>query len=787
MENGLLNIEGWKNRLGLFPFGLFKDSKTQYILLNGSYNSFCIDFESQNIDPQKYFNNAWSSDVESYLKIHNDSILVYKWGKISSSPEDIKIKKINENLESFYEYLGKGQYGLENSIVPFVMRIYAKLRNLVGEADGKNSLKALIYLLAAAYDNVNVDLSKWGLDNTGKELLTKNGTNILDLLINEFKNGISYKGLKPNLDLLLRHTSGRLFQEAHYKALINPQTDLWGLPDNTLIQKNNKILSGAYFTPSYLARILVEECLYYIKQMEKKQIFVFDPACGSGEFLKEVLRQLRLQGYYGKIILKGWDISESAIDMAKFILNCEKTQWKNGNTVIDIEVVEDSLSSDWPKNVDLLIMNPPYQSWELLDNKQREIVRNALGNLYFKNPNISSAFIWKGINEIKKDGIIGCIFPSSILNADSYQTLRSEISKNVCHKLIGKLGNYIFYGALVDASIFVAQKTDQITPNDKIILWANNIKSAASNAIRGLRKHHTNNNTIINEENFSIYRDCEIGKQGNDLSPISYNNLKLKYELEKQIEVGSLVKINDLFYVRQGVRSGKNRVFLIDKYFYNNNLRNKEKAYFRPAITNQAIKNGLFREDKYIWYPYGEELKPIKKEKDLIKFVSSYYKLLCKYKTDLKNRKEVQVGKYSWWDLTRERSWQSKREHRLISTEFGKSDSFAFDESGEYVVERGNAWIPKKEFHRDLYLAYLSIFCSTFFNDLLSIYSKQIAGGMWYLGSKHVSNIPIPDFRKETFSNILLELVRFGEKISKGVQIDYKELSELVRFIYKIN
>jgi adenine-specific DNA-methyltransferase len=783
MINGLRNIENWRNKLGLYPLSLFQNSKNQFILLNGSSNSFCIDFDTVNKDPRTYLNFAWSSDVESCLRIRSDNIFVYKWGKKSNGIENINTQKVYANLESFYEYLGQGQFHQENSIVQFIMRIYDRLRNLTGESDGKKSLKALLYLLAVSFEDRIIDIRNWGLDSVGKDLLVKNNTTILDELVNEFKKGIIYYDLQPNLDLILRHTSGRLFQEAHYKALINSQIDLWGLPSDSLIQKSNKILSGAYFTPSYITRCIVEECLYYLNLENKNKITVFDPACGSGEFLKEAIRQLRIKGFKGIIKVIGWDISESAIDMARFILNFEKRQSEINNIDIDIQFVENSLSKEWIKDVDLLLMNPPYQSWELLDDDQRDSVRSVLGDFYFRNPNISSAFLWKAVKEIKNEGILGCVFPSSIFNADSYVKLRNEIANLMNHKLIGKLGNYIFYGALVDASIYIAQRTDVNIQNDKIILWSNNIKNAASNAIRGLRKHHLSSNSVINENNFSVYRNFNIGELDKPWTPVSYNSLLLKENLERQVNLGLLVKIEDLFNIRQGVRTGKNGIFLIDKSFYEQQLKSKEQKYFRPAITNDAIRNGIINVIKYIWFPYGDNIIPIKSEKDLELESGTFYKThLYPNKNLLKKRSNIK----NWWDLSRYYKWNYNKISRLVSTEFGKSDSFAFDESGEFIVERGNAWIPKVELNKEIYFAYLAIFCSPFFDEMLSVYSKQILSG-YFLGNIHVKDIPIPDFTKPGFTSDIKKLAIYAENISNKISIDYIELTNTVKSIYGIN
>lgn len=77
---------------------------------------------------------------------------------------------------------------------------------------------------------------------------------------------------------------------------------------------------GAFFTPTPLVRTLAEQSLSRVN-LKSKHIHIFDPACGSGEFLREAVRQLALRDYKGKIQITGYDISAPACLMAQFV--CE--------------------------------------------------------------------------------------------------------------------------------------------------------------------------------------------------------------------------------------------------------------------------------------------------------------------------------------------------------------------------------------------------------------------------------------------------------------------------------
>ena len=145
------------------------------------------------------------------------------------------------------------------------------------------------------------------------------------------------KAIKPNLDLILRHTSGALFQEAHKEVLyFDLQRDLFGGVSSKLITKIDSY-SSIHYTPPYIARTIVENALKEIN-LSSPTIKILDPSCGSSEFLIEALKQLKFLGYKGKITLVGYDSSPSAIETSNFLLHYEnKTQW-GGNIDLQVKV-----------------------------------------------------------------------------------------------------------------------------------------------------------------------------------------------------------------------------------------------------------------------------------------------------------------------------------------------------------------------------------------------------------------------------------------------------------------
>lgn len=777
----LNKIENWKNNLGLLPIHLFStETKDKFILLNGGVGDFCIDINPDK-NPIEYFSYAWSSNTKNFVTLKNNRVFLYNW--LKDKEEDYSINDIKSNLPKFYDYLVKDSYRSEYDITPFILNIYRELRRETGEKDeGISAINQLLLSLIAiesGNDIKNLDMSNWGLQQSINPL-----PNINDY-IQTLKSGLRIKGreLTPNIDLIFRHSAGELFQEAQKEAIFyNRQLGLFGgfVGDYNLKQK---MYSSLHYTPSFLARSIVEYSLSKLDINQIDNLKILDPACGSSEFLLEVLKQLKSLGYNRRVEVHGWDISETAINISKFLLNYEKREWGE-NLEINIEKVENSLTKEWDDDYNLVLMNPPFISWELLNKQDRVIVQESLSNLAKKKPNLASAFIYKAVNHLKENGIIGTVMPSSILLMDSYKKLRERIEEQLTLLLVGKLGNFVFEDALTDASILIGKRPK--SSELPLLVWSKNEKGIINNVFRDLRKVNYNHIPYVTEnKKYNIYKP-NIYPEKENWKVISYQEQKLKKHLQKFVALGQLKTVQDIFNVKQGIRTGNNKVFKISKKFYIE-LPDNEKKYFRPAVDNDAIDKGVLNIVNYIWYPYNNEGLEIKTEQQLQEKSPYFYtNILLPNKPKLVSRSRKDEN--SWWVLSEHRAWLRSRYPKLVSTEFGHSGSFAFDKEGHFVVERGNAWIPKKEFKKeDYYYFYLALFNSSFFDELLSIFSKEILNG-YDLGKKYTSEIPIPEITTELEQSFVYEkLVDFGKEISLGEFFYFNLIDDYLKeYIYKV-
>ncbi len=748
--NDLSNILTWKRHLGLLPILLKPNNKdSDYLMLNGGNGDFCLQLSGDKKNDQDYFSIAWSCNTRYFLVVDEENVTFYDW--TNSSSKKISQKSILDDFEGFYEnYLSK-KTSSSSQIVPYINDIFRQFRNITQEKTNPvEALQLLFTLLISLEDDIStIDVQKWNISSI--KIPSE-----FDSFLSKIKT-VS-QNIKPILKYILRYSSGELFQETQKEiTFFDAQRDLFGNISTT--QESN---SEIHHTPSYLTTSIVENVLAHL-DLSKQKIKIFDPVCNSSEYLLEILKQLKQLNYKGQIEIIGFDTRQATVNTSSFLLAYEQRNYWKSKLEFSIKLVDDALKESWDSDFDVILMNPPYISWDLLNDTERNRLRQTLGYNFKGQPNLASAYIYKATKHLNNNGIMGSVIPSSILTLDSYKNLRDEIYYNIAIKVIAKLGNYVFENKHSDVSLFIGKK--EKTFEIPTFIWTTNKFGVPQKSLQSLRKMMYLDETNVDEKDFSIFSPDKFPLINDSWKPISLKDNKFLTSIEKLISNGNLVKIDSVFDVKQGIRQGAKNIFKLSANSFRR-LPENEKKYFRPVIDNDAIKNGGLFEKHFIWYPYDKDGVLFKYEDELIESVNYFYKITLK-----PNKKilEDRNGIDEWWGLSRPRHWQFVKSPRLYSTEFGKSDSFAFDTSGEYVAERGNAWIPMDTFSDSDHYFYLALFSSDFFNELLAIYAKQLLSG-WDLGKKYTKNIPIPDVHsiEVKTSNGYLKLVEIGKALSTG-------------------
>jgi methylase of polypeptide subunit release factors len=201
----------------------------------------------------------------------------------------------------------------------------------------------------------------------------------------------------------------------------------------------NKQEKGLYYTPSHLAKLLVDECipLKKYKDFDLRNYTILDPACGSGIFLviafKRLVQIWRLQNKMAtpdindlKSILKniyGVDKEEQAVRLASFSLSLALCNELNPLKVLnelrfDDLTEENLIHSDFfecksikNKKFDLVIGNPPFVRGSISDYSNVWELETKKVNI--PQGQIALKFLSESFSFLKENGLVCLIIKSS--------------------------------------------------------------------------------------------------------------------------------------------------------------------------------------------------------------------------------------------------------------------------------------------------------------------------------------------------------------------------------------
>ena len=563
--------------------------------------------------------------------------------------------------------------------------------------------------------------------------------------------------------LAVRHAASAIFQEAHFTFRSSEQASLFGYQPST----SQRITRGSHhFTPPSLARSIVEQALAAIPDVQHRPAFVVcDPACGSGAFLTETARTLRRMGFNGRLTLVGRDLSRSAALMARFALHAGKFDWQPaGGMEIDVQV-GNALREDALPQADLIVMNPPFLAWPMMDKDQREIVSEILGSTAKHRPDLSMSFVTRALNAVRQGGVVASLVPLSVLALDSAKEWRRELLQRSRLAFLGSFGEYgLFVHALVQVAAIVLVSGD--TQTTGVALTSANETTATGEALRALRRLV---GPIVAGASGKGWRITGID-QRDLLKTNRWRILPAAVEdsLGRLNELG-MPHIGDLFDVKQGLLTGLNDAFILN-YQQLQTLPEQERRFFRPALFRNAISAGQIYERYYVFFPYDRSGLLFSGETDVRRQLTEYFdRYLAPREVQLRKRSGVDDAVKPWWSLSRYYQWVQRPEARILTKYFGTVGDFVVDENARYVPLQGYAWFFKglRGLTTDVSLpqilkAYYSLLNSPTFSRLLRVFSDPVAGGQFNLSARFVRPIPIVNLTAIEHAELSSELALLG-------------------------
>lgn len=630
---------------------------------------------------------------------------------------------------------------------------------------------------------VSFDLTNFG-EIVDVDKLRQVPDTLTDTIINWIK--VFYRqdtqaGYEYDFGLIAEHALGQIYDKYVAEVTDQKQNGTMSFFPELETKLSWERGTGTLYTPDFIARFLVIQTLNNFPVSQWSSLKIADLACGSGIFLRfflnEVQRNKEITGGITSSILsniEAVDINKSAISATKLSVALA-TYKSTGELLKGFEPkVESSLSSSalkrlLGKHFDLILMNPPFKGWEKMEDEERKISGAILGALLKGRIDYSLPFFKMAFDRLKDGGYLGIILPGSFLDSEYAIRFRRYITANSNIQFIAKFDDYtIFQRGHTQLAILVLQKNIGHSSSSKAkVLYC---RTAPDLAIRSVEME------LFEKKPEWEYFTVDTRKWGEDwpLLPFDIANI-----MEKLYNIHP--KIVDVFEIRQGIKIGHRKAFIVDDCHRFPN----EQNILKPIADNANVFAWQIYPDKRrLIYAYhkGDSISA----EEMNSKYSRVMEHLKTHKASIATRSGMQ-GK-NIWDLVRPRDPNLMFRKKIISTSFGLPGNYAFDIKGKYVVTDGNMLIPKTLFKdEDAWYFYLAILNSRLFFKFVARMSRKLMGGQYDLSNRYIKDIPIPRY-EGCEQEIRKQIVEFGKKAHQDKFMERSE--EFDKFIisaYQLN
>lgn len=208
---------------------------------------------------------------------------------------------------------------------------------------------------------------------------------------------------------------------------------------DTFINKDIKKKLGQFYTPTNIVQRMIYEIKNNLRSLTNTDLLI-DPACGTGVFLIEIIKELK-KTFKQSIVIEyveknifAYDVNPFAVIATKiniaYILLKEFPDEKA--RILDIINVDNVFYNiRWKNTVvepdnnlySIILGNPPYFKLN------SELIKDITGysEILYGQPNIYSFFMYWGMKHLKMDGAMSFIVPQSIRSGLYFKNLRSKM------------------------------------------------------------------------------------------------------------------------------------------------------------------------------------------------------------------------------------------------------------------------------------------------------------------------------------------------------------------------
>ncbi|MFD3510777.1 Eco57I restriction-modification methylase domain-containing protein [Nocardia sp. NPDC058666] len=500
---------------------------------------------------------------------------------------------------------------------------------------------------------------------------------------------------------------------------------------------------GRHYTPPELARFLARRALRYVPRAGVLR--VLDPACGDGELLLAVHREISSSAPDLEVQLVGFDLDRRAVDETS-------TRAAAVGVEIDCRAVDFLTASDGlaDGSFDLIISNPPYVRTQQLGGATAQLLSKQFG--LRGRIDLTHPFVAIAPRLLTPGGVLGLLCANRFLTTRAGANLRRILTSELTPVELYDLGDTKLFAAAVLPAITVALRANG-PPNCRYVSVYEEL-GVEPDCGTGLF------DALAGEDG------CRVGAGGRvfavevgvlvtgEVTPTVTAGSDTAWRMSRPAIDHWLGRIADRTWrsfgevgrIRVGIKTTADRVFISDQWDQKD--PSPEPELLRELITHHDLQPwqvAMSRGTKVL-YPY-DLLQPRRTPIDLAEYPCAA-EYLRSHEQVLSGRRYVLDGGRKWFEI-----WVPQRPHlwrapKLVFPDISERPRFALDRSGA-VVNGDCYWISLTDLgDAPTDLAYLLMGVA---NSTLGLkFYDAVCGNRLYSGrrrwiTQYVARLPLPD------------------------------------------
>ena len=512
----------------------------------------------------------------------------------------------------------------------------------------------------------------------------------------------------------------------------------------SLLEEENKDENGIVFTPQYIAEYITAAAISQNDSILNTALFA-DPGCGCGIFLiaaAEALLPVTNKSIDSIIEdnIFGIDIDEDNVRRCKLVLQLLSA--KHGGKYEEIRpniLCGDSLKTNWAaafgvNAFDYIIGNPPYVNPHDMNKETVSFLKNTYATTQNGVFNIFYAFIEKGIEQLKPDGLLSFIVPNNFLTIKSALELREYLQTNAFIKRILDFGdNMVFRPVRTYNCIIQLSREKHASFEYCVLSKTTDIESALSAA------------------SFSSMMIDDLDKNGWKLvDEKTRRNLR---RIENQ-----LIPIKS--FIRTGIATLKDGVYLVEKdecgYYkvFDGKRLYIESGLVKPIykVPELKLRNCIDDAKRFIIFPYVKSSAGYTLI-DEATFAESYphtYACLSMQREELDARDKGKGVAQGWYAYGRTQGL-NKYGRKILFPTFANAPKFLLVDDEDALFCNGYAVFENDRYDLDILVKILN---SRLMDYYVSNTSYSIEGGYYCYQKKYVERFSLPWFTEDDLAFI---------------------------------